>query len=140
MAKKKTTKKKAVLNAKQEKFCQLYATDEQFFCNGVQSYIEAYKPKKTTSWYNSAKTSAFNLLTKPNILKRIDELLELDGLNDQFVDKQLNKLIHQDADFKSKLGAIKEFNKLKQRITEKSEVEHKGHISLTKLLDGADEK
>ncbi|RJQ67325.1 MAG: hypothetical protein C4519_24320 [Desulfobacteraceae bacterium] len=114
--------KKKKLNAKQEKFCKLYASDEEFFCNGVQAYIEAYQPKRVGNWYNSAKSSAFNLLTKTDILSRIDELLELRGLNDSFVDKQLEKLITQDADFKSKLGAIKEYNELKKRILKKIEL------------------
>ena len=113
------TIKKRKLNARQEKFCKLYSSDEEFFCNGVQAYIEAYNPKKKGNWYNSAKASAFNLLTKTDILNRIDELMELRGLNDVYVDKQLEKLITQDADFKVKLGGIKEYNSLKQRITQK---------------------
>jgi phage terminase small subunit len=119
MAKKLGTK---TLNAKQERFCQLYASDEEFFCNGVQSYIEAYNPKEVGNWYNSAKSSAFDLLTKPYILDRINELFEARGLNDAFVDKQLEKLITQDADFKSKVAAIKEYNALKKRIVQKMEV------------------
>ena len=119
MAKKLGTK---TLNAKQERFCQLYAGDEEFFCNGVQAYIEAYNPKRQGNWYNSAKSSAFDLLTKPYILNRINEIFEARGLNDAFVDKQLEKLITQDADFKSKVAAIKEYNALKKRIVQKMEV------------------
>jgi hypothetical protein len=115
-------KKKRKLNAKQEKFCKLYSSDEEFFCNGVQAYIEAYKPKKKGNWYNSAKSSAFNLLTNTDILKRIDELIELKGLNDSFVDKQLCKLVNQDADFKVKLGAIKEYNELMKRIKKQLDI------------------
>ncbi|MDQ5987375.1 MAG: hypothetical protein CSYNP_03115 [Syntrophus sp. SKADARSKE-3] len=114
--KKKINKK---LNPKQEKFCQLYASDAEFFGNGVQSYIEAYKPKRVGNWYNTARSRASELLTSPYVLNRINELLELRGLNDAFVDKQLELLITQNADFKSKLGAIKEYNELKQRITKK---------------------
>lgn len=115
-------KKKRKLNAKQEKFCKLYSSDKEFFCNGVQAYIEAYNPKKKGNWYNSAKASAFNLLTKTDILDRINELMELRGLNDTYVDKQLEKLITQDADFKTKLGAIKEYNELMKRIKKQLEV------------------
>lgn len=114
------------LNLKQKKFCELYATDEEFFANGVQSYIEAYKPKRTTNWYNSAKASTYNLLTKTDILGYINELLELRGLNDTFVDKQLELLITQNADFKSKIGAIKEYNQLKTRITKTVDITSKG--------------
>ncbi len=105
------------LNPKQELFCQLYATDKEFFGNGTDAYMEAYgiEPKK----WKVAAVNASRLLTKANILKRINELLELKGLNDPYVDKQLELLITQNADFRSKLGAIKEYNSLKQRVTKK---------------------
>jgi hypothetical protein len=38
------------LNPKQEQFCQLYASDREFFGNGVESYIEVYEqtdPRRT---------------------------------------------------------------------------------------------
>lgn len=114
MAKKKQTK----LNPQQELFCQYFASDREFFGNGVQSYIEAYDIDITKKGaYNAARVSAHNLLTKPNITKRIDELFEASGLNDTFVDKQIEKLIVQDADFGAKLSAIREYNALRNRIT-----------------------
>ena len=132
-SKNKTAKKKAKakildkaktnLTPKQELFCRIYASDREFFGNGVQSYIEAYGvdlDKKGA--YLVARVEASKLLTKPNILKRIDEIFEGGGLNDLFVDKQLEKLITQDADFKSKLGAIKEYNTLKSRIQKKIDI------------------
>ncbi len=115
--KKTTTKAKSSLNEKQERFCKLYATDQEFFCNGVQAYIEAYN--LPLSRYNTAKSNAYRLLTNADILDRINELLELRGLNDSYVDKQLEKLVTQDADFKTKLGAIKEYNLLKKRVSNK---------------------
>lgn len=121
------------LNPKQEKFCQLYASDREFFGNGVQSYIEAYEPDQSKpNWYNTARSRASALLTNSNILRRIDELFEAAELNDQFVDKQLAKLILQDADFSSKISAIREYNKLKQRIKEKKEI----HVKLPKPILG----
>ena len=105
------------LNLQQSKFCELYALEETFFASGVESYMEAYKKKgKAAVFYNTAKVNASKLLTNANILKYINYLLELRGLNDTFVDKQLELLITQNADFKSKLGAIKEYNVLKKRI------------------------
>jgi hypothetical protein len=53
---------------------------------------------------------------------RINELLQETGFSEVAVDKQLSFLIHQQADFKSKLGAIQEFNKLKARIQSKLDV------------------
>ena len=43
------------LNPKQKKFCELFASDREFFGNGVQSYIEAYEPNiAKKNWYNIA--------------------------------------------------------------------------------------
>jgi len=107
---------KDLLNPKHRKFCELYASDEEFFGNGVQSYIEVYKPKKVGNWYNSARADASRLLTSANILGYVNQILEMRGLNDTFVDKQLEFLITQHADFKSKLGGIHEYNQLKRRV------------------------
>ena len=74
---KKQTKKKK-LTLKERAFCELYASDREFFGNGVQSYIAAYQPKKTNpNWYKSARMYASDLLTKPNICAAINEILEL---------------------------------------------------------------
>ena len=89
----------------------------------MQSYIEAYNVDTSKpGWYRTAKAGACENLTKPYILERIDEIFEAHGLNDQFVDKQLEKLIIQDADFNAKMKAIAEYNKLKARITEKRDI------------------
>ena len=111
------------LTPQQEAFCELYASDREFFGNGVQSYIEAYGVDTSKpNWYNTAKSGAHENLTKPHILERINEIFEAHGLNDAFVDKQLEKLIIQDADYNNKMKAIQEYNKLRQRITEKKDV------------------
>lgn len=114
---------KSKLTPRQERFCILYASDSEFFGNGVQSYIEAYGVDTSKkNWYATARVGASENLTKPNILERINEIFEAHGLNDTFVDKQLEKLIIQDADFKVKLGAIQEYNKMKGRIIDKKEI------------------
>lgn len=107
------------LTQKQELFAQLYASDREFFGNGVESYIEAYdvdlsKPNA----YNSAGSAASRLLRNVKVLERINELLELGQLNDEFVDKQLAFVITQNADFSAKIQGIREYNKLKRRITD----------------------
>ena len=105
----------AELSPQQRRFCELYASYEEFFGNGTQSYIEAYNPKRVGNWYKSAMASASRLLGNVKISDYINHLLELRGLNDTFVDKQLEFLITQHADFKSKLGGIHEYNQLKKR-------------------------
>lgn len=118
-------KKDNGLNPQQEKFCKLYATDKEFFGNGVQAYAEAYAiDLRVRGAYQSARADASRLLTNANILERINKLLDEGGLNDSFVDKQLLFVINQNADFSSKMAAIREYNKLKQRVTER--LEHTG--------------
>jgi hypothetical protein len=126
------------LTDKQELFCKLYATNRDYFGNGTQAYAEAYgidisKPGN----YRSASSSAYNLLINPDILKRIDELLELGPLNNQYVDRQLAFVMEQNADLSSKVAAIREYNKLRARITDKMDVTSKGkQIEYTPLLGG----
>lgn len=137
-----TTKSGHKLTPQQELFCQLYASDREFFGNGVQSYIEAYDVDTSKpGWYTTARAGAHENLTKPHILERIDEIFEAHGLNDQFVDKQLEKLIIQDADFNAKMKAIAEYNKLKARITEKRDITSGGEkieipVALVEFVDG----
>jgi len=108
------------LNPQQEKFCKLYATEKEFFGNGAESYTKAYElDKSKLNWYKSACSSASRLLSNVEVCIRINELLTAGGLNDQFVDKQLQFLLTQHSDFGSKLGAIREYNKLRARIIEK---------------------
>jgi len=107
------------LNLKQEMFCKHYVSEE-FFGHGVEAYAEAYgcdlsNPKD----YNSAKVNASKLLSTKRVLIRINQMLDSAGLNDSFVDKQLLFAITQNADLSSKVKAISEYNKLKQRIVNK---------------------
>ena len=109
------------LNEKQLLFCKLFVSRD-FFGNGTHAYAEAYdKDLEDPKQYNVCKVAASELLTKPNILTRINEELTDAGLNDNFVDKQLLFTITQNADFSSKVKAISEYNKLRQRIVTKVE-------------------
>ena len=120
--------KRTRLTPQEETFCTLYSTDKEFFGNGVQSYIEAYdvdvgKGKGQQS-YEYCRYRASFLLKKKNILNRINELYEAGGLNDVHVDKQLELLITQNAEYNPKLGAIREYNKLKKRTVDTVEHVH----------------
>lgn len=129
------------LNEKQELFCQYYAGDREFFANGTQSYIEAYRlDRKKTKDYKNAMASAYELLRKPEIINRINELLESGGLNDTFVDKQLIFVISQSYDLSSKVAAIKEYNKLKARIIDKVDHTTKGRALPAPILGGVSKK
>lgn len=130
-------KKETKLNLAQEEFCKLYSSEQEFFGNGVDSYVEAYDVDKTKpNWYDSAASSASRLLRNVKITTRINEILEQTGFNDAFIDKQLSFLVAQHSDFGSKLGAIKEYNKLKQRIIERQDITTKGKELPTPMYGG----
>jgi phage terminase small subunit len=128
-------KDKHGLNEKQLLFCRYYVSKD-FFASGVESYGQAYgidieKP----SGYNTAKVMASKLLTNANILAYINELLDLTGLNSEYVDKQLLFVISQNADLSSKVSAIREYNKLKQRITDKIDLKVNGSFDISLKLE-----
>ncbi len=119
------------LTPKNKRFCALYATNEDFFGNGVQSYIKAYDIDTSKQGaYASAASSAKNLLKKPHILAYINEIMSKTGFNDAHADKQLSFLMTQNAEMGVKLGAIREFNALRQRIIKKQELTGKDGKSL----------
>ncbi len=98
--------KESGLTEFQERFCVFYVSSE-FLANGVESYAEAYGIDLTKpNTYNSAKVNASKLLTNPNVLKRINELIDLSGLNDEYVDKQLLSVITQNSELGAKVSAI----------------------------------
>lgn len=114
------------LNDEQKKFCELYAIGSMRG-NGVQCYIEAYEVDITQQGaYNSARANASRLLTQDSILSYIRDLFEDKDLNDTVVDNELAFVIKQNADFGSKVAAIKEYNQLKARITKKIEMQVNG--------------
>lgn len=128
------------LTPQQELFCNLYASEKEFFGNGTQSYIEAYgidlsKPNA----YRTAQVSASQNLSKPMILKRIREIMELGNFNDEFVDKELQFIIAQRADLSAKTAAIREYNKLKTRIIERVDHTTKGKEMPTPIYNGKSE-
>lgn len=126
------------LNMRQELFCVYYASDREFFGNGVQSYIEVYEPNQSRpNWYKSACAAASQLLSNIKVCKRISELLSVEGFNDEFVDKQLLFVIAQHDDKSAKVAAIREFNKLRGRITEKIDHTTKGKELPVPILGGA---
>lgn len=107
------------LTEKQELFCQLYATDREFFGNGTQAYIEAYDVDVSTpGGYRVAQASASRLLSNVIILKRIDEIMEYAVLNDSYVDKKMAFWIMQESNPMASIAAIKEYNKVKKRTVD----------------------
>lgn len=127
--------KKYGLNMQQELFCQYYVSPTEFYGNGVQSYAAAYNLDITNpTQYNSAKARASQLLSQVYIMTRINDLIETTGFNDENADKQLYFLMMQSADFHAKLGALKEYNKLKKRITERLADVQEAPITVINLI------
>lgn len=111
------------LGPKQELFCRLYAEPGEYFGNGTQAYIEAYAVDLTKKGAHAvARAGAYENLSKPHILARVRELLELGPLNEETVDRELAFVILQSADMQAKVGAIREYNQLKARIIKKLDV------------------
>lgn len=134
MASKKVNKDgEGKLNSNQLLFCQYYVSEE-YFGNGVKSYCKAYNIDVTDiQKYNNARFKASDLLSLPHISEHINKLLDDAGLNDNFVDKRLLFLMSQNEDKSTSLGAIREYNKLRNRITDRLEI--KGDFDITLKLD-----
>ena len=114
------------LNPNQKVFCQLYAGGGEHFGNGVWSYVIAYKLKVPLISYSSlnesqkreyavAKQTASELLTKPYIIEKCNELVDA-LIKDEIVDRELVRVIMQNDELSAKVSAIKEYNQLKSRI------------------------
>jgi len=117
-------KKDGQLTAEQEHFCRLYATDYDCMGNGTRAYIIAYglNPENPND-YKTASVGSTRNLDKPHVIAKINQLLDAEGLNDLNTDKQLLHLIQQHADKPTKLNAIKEYNKMRGRIIERSQLD-----------------
>lgn len=128
-------KHKTRLNPKQEKFCQLYASDKEFFGNGVESYLEAYSLPPNR--YNTALANASRLLTNASVLARINELLDI-ILSDEVVDKELAFVVLQKKDLSSKVQAIREYNRVRKRVEDTPQINLNLGILLTKIEQAND--
>lgn len=134
------------LTPQQEMFCRYYSQNDELFSNGTLAYAEAYdyrldemshdrpvlekdehgKPTKSgdseyDKAYSVCAVGASRLLRKANIQSQVTAFLN-DNLKDDIVDSQMAKLIMQDRKYESKIAAIREYNKLRQRITEKTDI------------------
>jgi hypothetical protein len=135
---------KPKLTAQQELFCRLYTQNEALFGNATLSYAESHgfaldtlsrecprrvdlpehtcdrdcPPSEYDSAYQTCSVNGSRALRNAKVQARITELLN-EILRDDVVDSQLAKLIMQDGEPAAKIAAIREYNKLRARITEK---------------------
>lgn len=133
--------KEDALNLKCEIFCQVWVDE---LGNGTQAALEAFDitnkelceidwkdltPEnilKRKSAENTAAVMAREYLRKPKIIKRIDEIMEERGLNEESVKREHFKLIKQDNDLSVKRSAISDYYKLKGKFVEHVDVTTKG--------------
>lgn len=127
------SKGKKLKNIQHEAFCHYYVLPGEFFGNGVQAYAKAYNIKLDVAGQaNVAHASASRLLKNVTITKRINELLDKEGFNAEHADKRLLFWMNQNNEPHVSMKAIVEFNKLKQRITEK--IEHEITSPVTSII------
>lgn len=107
-------------NKRWELFCRYYTEESEMFGNGVHSYAKAYNMDlEEPGKYTVAGALSCQLLKNVRVMSRINYLLDKLILNDAHVDKQMAYLITQNAQLQPKLGAIQEYNKLRNRIKER---------------------
>lgn len=119
----KVSEREPTLSLQQEMFAQYFVSETEFYGNGVQSYCKAYDVQITPFNYDMIKSRCARLLMTPLVMKRISDLLHEDGFNDGHADKHLLFLMTQNMDMRSKLGAIREYNKLKSRVESKLQLD-----------------
>lgn len=128
-------------NLHHETFCILYAGvgTRHFFNNGQNSYLEAYghskelndlevklvletnqKKRKEMSQRKKslelvARVEGSRLLANPNIRRRVEYLFD-QFIDHNVADRELAKTIVQDHDLRSKVDAIKEYNRVRDRV------------------------
>jgi hypothetical protein len=119
------------LTLEQELFCQYYVKNDNSFGNGMRSYALAYKHDiEQREWetkeahkhrIDDLMSNGSHLLRNEKVRKRIVEILN-ELMTDQEVDAQLFRVIKQDDKLEPKVAAIREYNKLRQRITDKQDI------------------
>jgi phage terminase small subunit len=122
-----------VLNLEQMRFVEFYtALGSDTYGNATQSYLKAYNCS-----YVTAKSNSAQIIKKPHIIEAINMQLEIQGLNDVTVDRELFSTILQNKDLSSKMAGIREYNKLRKRVVDSQKQPLMIGLSLTQIFDEA---
>lgn len=146
------------INPERELFCDYYTRPGDTFGVATTSYANAYGynldelPKDDEIWktlangkkekivrssyersYSVCAMQGGRLLKDANVLARIQKM-RVEKMTDEFVDSELMKVITQDEEKTPKVAAIREFNRLSQRVTDKLDLTSKGE-SIRTLTD-----
>jgi hypothetical protein len=135
-------KEAEALKARRELFCRYYTQSGDNFGNATLSYADAFEydleelsrepvcdpdtGKKIEDspydkQYHVCSVMSSRLLRNDEIQKRIIVRLN-ELLKDEIVDSELAKIISQDRDNPSKVAAIREFNELRGRIIDRTQL------------------
>lgn len=138
---------KDILTLEQERFCINYTQNKEYFGNATLSYAEAYgydldnadktrqidgkgnEIKGTSEYdrlYNICASGGSQNIRKLNIQKRCNELLNK-LMENNVIDARLIEIILKGED-KDSIQAIREYNRLKQRILDKVDVTSDGKV------------
>jgi len=109
---------------KHENFCQAYASNPDTYWNATASYALVYgmdaSSYKDSPSYDTCRANWARLLANASIRDRVDEI-RVNSLVDFRVDSKMASILYGWKDEVS-LSAIKEYNRLRQRITDKTEM------------------
>lgn len=135
------------LNINHERFCRLYTKNSALFGNATQCYAQAYgydleslstkgkysQPDENglrekiedspyEKSYNVCSVEGKRLLSYPKINEYINKLLN-ELMTDENADAELAWVMQQREDLSPKVQALREYNKIKGRITDKVKLE-----------------
>lgn len=151
------------INPEQELFCQYYIKNDAVFGNATLAYSLAYdfkldelsnEPEYDTEnhpiarssehdkAYDTCSVNASRLLRQAKINDRVKTLLN-EILTDDVVDSELARIIKGARKDSDKIAAIKEYNALRQRITNKTDLTSGGDkldTILVKFIDAKDNR
>lgn len=119
-----------------ESFAQHYAKSG----NGVESYgLANGLDIESPLVYARAATMAGRWLKNVEIVARINQLLNLNDFNNESMDTTLNFIAHQKSNLKVALAAVVEYNKLKGRTNNKTNIFNGNQFNLSAALKQANQ-
>lgn len=116
--------KQLKLTNKQIDFAKYYVSEE-FYGNGIAAYGKAYSIDYTDkNQRNRCSAGASASLKHHTIMLLINILLDANGFNDEFINKQIMFLATQSSDLKAKALGIKLYNDVTGRVKKQVEINH----------------
>lgn len=119
--------------AKHEAFAQLYVNNQSTFGNATVCYALVYGfeikespevgPEKAKANYNTCSVNGAKMLGRTKVRNRVNWLMD-QLYNEINADRQTAYVMQQNHNLGAKMLAVKEFNRVQQRVESKMKVEH----------------